>query len=108
MAAVKRALVGWPNSLVLPLRAWTICACSLLLPLTASAAPSPEIAKQCLRAAYMLYPYKRPGAAPMTGDRLFFFKDCVAKHQAENSTDGQTDERLPSPPALDPPDPPSK
>jgi hypothetical protein len=46
----------------------------------AAATPSPEIAKQCLRAAYLLYPYKRPGAAPMNGDRLLYFKKCMAEH----------------------------
>jgi len=50
----------------------------LLTPVTTSAAASPELAKQCLRAAYMLYPYKRPGAAPMSGERLFFFRNCMA------------------------------
>jgi hypothetical protein len=46
----------------------------------ASAAPDAETAKRCLRAAYLRYPYERPGAAPMNGGRLFYFKECVARH----------------------------
>lgn len=44
----------------------------------ASATPDAATAKRCLRAAYMLYPYKRPGAVPMSGDRLFYFRQCMA------------------------------
>ena len=54
---------------------------------TASAAPSAELAKRCLRATYKLYPYQRPGAAPMTGDRLSFFKECMAGRQDGASPD---------------------
>jgi hypothetical protein len=50
-------------------------------PVAAWASPNAEAAKRCLRAAYMLYPYKRPGAGPMTGGRLFYFKECMAKQQ---------------------------
>ncbi|WP_244486317.1 hypothetical protein [Bradyrhizobium viridifuturi] len=45
----------------------------------AIAAPDAETAKRCLRAAYMVYPYKRPGAVPMNGDRLHFFQQCMAQ-----------------------------
>lgn len=45
----------------------------------ASAAPSAEVAKRCMRYSYMVYPYKRPGAVPMSGDRQAYFKDCMAK-----------------------------
>lgn len=51
----------------------------LLSSRAAVAAPDAEIAKRCLRAAYMVYPYKRPGAAPMNGDRLHFFQQCMAQ-----------------------------
>lgn len=51
----------------------------------AAAMPGPEIAKQCLRAAYLLYPYKRPGAAPMNSDRLLYFKKCMAEHDVVSS-----------------------
>jgi hypothetical protein len=47
----------------------------------AAATPSPETAKRCLRAAYLLYPYKRPGAAPMNGDRLLYLKKCMAERE---------------------------
>jgi hypothetical protein len=46
----------------------------------ASAAPSAAVAKRCLYYAYILYPYKRPGAAPMSGDRQAYFQDCMAKN----------------------------
>ncbi|WP_246667363.1 hypothetical protein [Bradyrhizobium macuxiense] len=45
----------------------------------AIAAPDAETAKRCLRAAYMVYPYKRPGAVPMNGDRLHFFQQCMTQ-----------------------------
>jgi hypothetical protein len=60
-----------------------------MIPVAAAATPSAESAKRCLRAAYLLYPYQRPGAAPMTGGRLFYFKECMAKQQ---------DGALPDPP----------
>jgi hypothetical protein len=50
----------------------------------ASATPDAETAKRCLRAAYLLYPYKRPGAAPMTGGRLFYFRECVARRDGSD------------------------
>jgi hypothetical protein len=53
-----------------------------LVPDVASATSNAETAKRCLRAAYMLYPYKRPGAVPMNGDRLFYFRQCVAKQDS--------------------------
>ncbi|MGN1285265.1 MAG: hypothetical protein ACI4XG_01570 [Bradyrhizobium sp.] len=45
----------------------------------AIAAPDAETAKRCLRAAYLVYPYKRPGAVPMNGDRLHFFQQCMTQ-----------------------------
>lgn len=45
----------------------------------ALAAPDAETAKRCLRAAYLVYPYKRPGAVPMNGDRLHFFQQCITQ-----------------------------
>ena len=46
---------------------------------TTSAAPSAEVAKRCMHYSYLVYPYKRPGAVPMSGDRQAYFKDCMAK-----------------------------
>ncbi|WP_440637758.1 hypothetical protein ACSHT2_27270 [Bradyrhizobium sp. PUT101] len=46
----------------------------------AHAAPTAEVAKRCLRYAYTLYPYKRPGAVPMSGDRQAYFQDCMGKN----------------------------
>nr|WP_249137252.1 hypothetical protein [Bradyrhizobium tropiciagri] len=51
----------------------------------AIAAPDAETAKRCLRAAYMVYPYKRPGAAPMNGDRLNFFQQCMAQESTKSA-----------------------
>jgi hypothetical protein len=45
-----------------------------------SAAPSAEVAKRCLHYAYIVYPYKRPGAVRMSGDRQAYFKDCMEKN----------------------------
>ncbi|MFT4115696.1 hypothetical protein [Bradyrhizobium sp.] len=49
-------------------------------PTLARAAPTAEVAKRCLRYAYVLYPYKRPGAVPMSGDRQAYFQDCMGKN----------------------------
>lgn len=59
----------------------------------ASATPDAQAAKQCLRAAYLLYPYQRPGAAPMRSDRMNFFRNCMAKHDAatDSPVDATTD-----------------
>ncbi|WP_349630044.1 hypothetical protein [Bradyrhizobium tropiciagri] len=57
----------------------------LLSSRAAIAAPDAETAKRCLRAAYMVYPYKRPGAAPMNGDRLNFFQQCMAQESTKSA-----------------------
>jgi hypothetical protein len=46
----------------------------------ARAAPTAEVAKRCLHYAYLMYPYKRPGAVPMSGDRQAYFQDCMGKN----------------------------
>lgn len=46
----------------------------------AHAAPTVEVAKRCLHYAYVVYPFKRPGSVPMSGDRQAYFKDCIAKN----------------------------
>jgi hypothetical protein len=48
--------------------------------LAVSAAPSAEVAKRCLHYAYIVYPFKRPGAVRMSGDRQAYFKDCLEKN----------------------------
>jgi hypothetical protein len=60
-----------------------------MVPFAALAAPNAETAKRCLRAAYLLYPYKRPGAAPMTGGRLFYFRECMARQQDAASPESE-------------------
>lgn len=57
---------------------------------TASAMPNAQAAKQCLRAAYLLYPYQRPGAAPMRSDRMNFFRNCMVKRDAETDSPADT------------------
>jgi len=47
---------------------------------TVSAAPTAEVAKRCLHYAYMVYPFKRPGAVRMSPDRETYFKDCISKN----------------------------
>jgi hypothetical protein len=49
-------------------------------PATVSAAPSAEVAKRCLHYSYVAYPFKRPGAMPMSGDRQAYFRDCMGKN----------------------------
>jgi hypothetical protein len=46
----------------------------------ATAAPSAEVAKRCIRYAYVAYPFKRPGSVPMSGDRQAYIKDCMGKN----------------------------
>ena len=45
-----------------------------------SAAPSADVAKRCVHYSYIAYPYKRPGAVHMSGDRQAYVKDCFAKN----------------------------
>jgi hypothetical protein len=42
--------------------------------------PTAEVAKRCLHYAYIVYPFKRPGAVRMSGDREAWFRDCLAKN----------------------------
>ena len=49
-------------------------------PEAVSAAPTAEVAKRCMHYSYIVYPYKRPGAVRMSGDRQAYFKDCIAKN----------------------------
>ena len=46
----------------------------------AHAGPTAEVAKRCVHYAYIVYPFKRPGAVPMSGDRQAYIKDCFAKN----------------------------
>jgi hypothetical protein len=69
-----------------------------LSPPAALAAPTAEVAKRCLHYAYVVYPFKRPGAVPMSGDRQAYFKDCLAKNgdvaaPARSSQSGSTTEK---------------
>ena len=66
---------------------WTRRAAALALIVAANVAPSlqaaaepptAEVAKRCLHYAYIVYPYKRPGAVRMSGDRQAYFQDCMA------------------------------
>jgi hypothetical protein len=61
-----------------------------LMPLQASAAPTAEVAKRCIHFAYILYPFKKPGAAPASGAREAYFRDCLNK-------DGEVPEPEPPP-----------
>jgi hypothetical protein len=50
------------------------------VPSIASAAPTAEVAKRCIHYSYIAYPYRRPGAGPMNGDRQAYVKDCFEKN----------------------------
>jgi hypothetical protein len=72
----------------------------------ASAAPTTEVAKRCLHYAYIVYPFKRPGAVPMSGDREAYFRDCLAKNgevpaPARPNKAGSTNEKTEAPTAKD-------
>ncbi len=49
-------------------------------PQAAAEPPTAEVAKRCLHYAYIVYPFKRPGAVRMSGDREAWFRDCLAKN----------------------------
>lgn len=51
----------------------------VLIPAGASAGPSAELARRCMHYSYVAYPYQRPGAVRMTGDRQAYFKNCMEK-----------------------------
>jgi hypothetical protein len=48
-------------------------------PGSALAAPSAETAKRCIHYSYLVYPFKRPGSAHMSGNRQAYFNDCMAR-----------------------------
>jgi hypothetical protein len=56
----------------------------------ASSVPTAEVAKRCLHFAYIAYPYRKPGAAPASGARETYFRDCLNK-------DGEVPEPIPRP-----------
>ena len=69
--------------------ACTDCAVDLALwPQAVEAAPTAEFAKRCLHYTYIVYPYKRPGAVRMSGDREAWFRDCLAKNGEVPQPDG--------------------
>ena len=51
-----------------------------LSPRAGAAPPTAEVAKRCLHYAYLAYPWKRPGAVPMSGNREAWFRDCLTKN----------------------------
>lgn len=70
-------LVGWLRLLVTTIG---VAAVLCLLPFSASAAPTAEVAKRCHHYAYVAYPFKRPGAVRMSPDRENYFRDCLSKN----------------------------
>jgi hypothetical protein len=65
------------------------------VPRAAAEAPTAEVAKRCLHYAYIVYPFKRPGAVPMSGDRQAWFKDCLAKNGEVFMPEGPAKPRMP-------------
>ena len=68
---------------------WRRCAAMLVLIIAVdlalgsragAAPPTADVAKRCLHYAYIAYPWKRPGAVPMNGNREAWFRDCLAKN----------------------------
>lgn len=51
-----------------------------LYPVAVQAAPTAEVAKRCVHYSYIVYPWKRPGSGPMSGDRQAYINDCFAKN----------------------------
>jgi hypothetical protein len=74
----------------LGLAALTLLATMTLASSRISAAPTAEVAKRCLHYAYIAYPRRPPGAAPASGDREAYFRDCLNKT-------GEVPEPTPSP-----------
>ena len=56
-----------------------ILLCASLAGASAQAGPSAEVAKRCMHYSYLAFPYQRPGAVRMSGDRQAYFKNCMAK-----------------------------
>jgi hypothetical protein len=44
-----------------------------LIPASALAGPSAEVARRCMHYSYVAYPYTRPGSVRMSGDRQTYF-----------------------------------
>jgi hypothetical protein len=52
----------------------------VLAPSQTNAAPTAEVARRCLRYAYILYPHHRPGSMPASAGRETYFRDCLNKN----------------------------
>ena len=85
---------------------WGRCAAMLVLitavdlglsPRAGAAPPTAEVAKRCLHYAYIAYPWKRPGAAPMNGNREAWFRDCLAKNGEVPEPAGPSKPQTPAP-----------
>jgi hypothetical protein len=72
------------------LAALTLLAAMTIVSPQVSAAPTADVAKRCLHYAYIAYPRRPPGAAPASGDREAYFRDCLNKT-------GEVPEPTPSP-----------
>jgi hypothetical protein len=66
-----------------------------LSPQAGAEPPTPEVAKRCLHFAYIAYPWKRPGATPMSSDREAWFRDCLAKKGEVPQPEGPAKPRPP-------------
>jgi hypothetical protein len=69
-----------PDAKFFTIIAVAIAGAALLDVANVSAAPTAEVAKRCLHFSYVAYPFKRPGAVPMSGDRHAYFQDCISKN----------------------------
>jgi hypothetical protein len=64
---------------------------------TGATPPTAEVAKRCLHYAYIAYPWKRPGAVPMSADREAWFRDCLAKNGDVLMPEGPAKPQTPAP-----------
>jgi len=86
----SRQITGPSYAPQLAITALVVLATMTFVSSQVSAAPTAEVAKRCLHYAYMIYPHRPPGAAPASGAREAYFRDCLNK-------DGEVPE--PTPPA---------
>lgn len=77
VAATRTTAGPWIAALTLTIGILAVLAANIPI---VHAAPTAEVAKRCLHYAYVVYPFKRPGSVPMSGDRQAYFKDCIAKN----------------------------
>jgi hypothetical protein len=67
------------GALLFGLAMLTVLATATSMSSSVLASPTAEVAKRCLHYAYIVYPRRRPGAAPASAVREVYFRDCLSK-----------------------------